>query len=669
MIRNNLESTIKSLINDSKIHLSSINPSDWYEQNMLMPRGSAFPGKFSFDLTPYWREPLDCASPHHPAKEVSIMKGAQLGGTVAVLNPIVGYTISQYPGNIMFLTGHSDLTEASIIKIDHMIDNCGMRKLIKPTVLRAKNSRSGDTNKSKEFAGGDLKSGSVTNHNLLRQHDVMIMIVDDYDAASQASKFAGSTRELVQKRTSAYAHKKKIYWVSSPQLKDSSNIEKVFLLGDQRYYNVPCPKCGEFIVLKWSIDIEGTDGKEKGGIFYKTENNRVLKNSVGYICQKCSNFFDDAKKYEMNINGFWHPTAEAQEEDHYSYQISSLYAPPGMDSWDYYAQQYVNANPENEAIDESKNQTFVNVVLGETYEPTGREIKANVLQKNTRNYEIGILPDKMSVDDGNGHIILITCACDLNGKLEDARLDYEVVAWSESGSSYSIDHGSIGTFVFNEKSKKIDKSREKWTYEHHKPNSVWGEFKKVIEKVYETDTGRKMKILITGVDTGYMDSYAWDFIDNKANGLVVGLKGKSRDDEITKIGRDVRYFDYGKSRKNLFLLEGNKLKDLLASYIALKWDEKESQSAGFMNFPTPSNGLYLYNNYFSHYEAEHRVVENKNNTSIGFVWKKKTSASQNHLFDCRYYNLALKHIITELVCREAKIKDFTWNDFVGMIVK
>jgi len=658
----NLEHQLIEMLDGCVVHISTLKPSEWYEANMTMPRGSAFPGPFKFNLTPYWREPLDCAAKDHPAKEISIMKGAQLGGTAAVLNPIVGYIISQNPGNMMFLTGHSDLSDAAIVKIDQMIDNCGLRKLIKPNVLRAKNSRTGDTNKSKEFSGGDLKAGSVTNHNLLRQHDVMIMIVDDYDAAPAFSKAAGATRELVQKRTSAFAHKKKIYWVSSPQVKGTSNIEEVFMLGDQRYYNVPCPCCGAAIILKWTISI---DEKENAGIFWQTDNSGILDpKSVGYICQECSGFFTDSNKYEMNLAGFWKPTAVPKELNHWSYQLSSLYAPPGMDDWAFYVGQYMAANPQDAKRNEKKHQTFLNVVMGQTYEQQGEEIQATELQKNIRDYEIDTIPEKLSIADGNGKIVTITCACDLNGKLEDARLDYEIVGWSESGASYRVTHGSIGTFIPNESGKLNKVVREHWTYENNKSNSVWPEFDKILGKIYETDTARKMKIFVTGMDTGYCELQAFTYIDT-SNFYILGLKGDKEDAYINYM-IDVPNFKIGQSRANLYMLKVGNIKDDLAALINLKWnkDNDQVQPAGFMNFPIPSGGKFLFENYFSHFQAESRLLDEKGN----FIWKKKTSIAQNHLFDCAVYNLALKEILVSLVGKDLKIKGFTWNDYVDLLL-
>ena len=658
--------TLMEFLEGTRLHISDINPSDWYEKNMVMPRGSAFPGPFKFDLTPYWREPLDCAAKNHPAKEVSIMKGAQLGGTVAVLNPIVGYTISQNPGNLMFLTGHSDLSEASVLKIDQMIDNCGLRKLIKPNVLRAKNSRTGDTNKSKEFSGGDFKSGSVTNHNLLRQHDVMIMIVDDYDAAQSSSKFAGATRELVQKRTSAFAHKKKIYWVSSPQAKGNSNIEQVFLLGDQRYYNVPCPCCAEFIVLDWEIPV---DGGEKAGIYWKLDSfGRVDRKSVGYICQKCAGFFTDSSKYEMNLHGFWKPTATPKEEDHYSYHISSLYAPPGMDDWAYYATQYIAAYPPNAITDEAKAKTFHNVVLGLPYEAVAVENTAKDLILNLRGYEVGIIPEKQSILDGNGKIILLTLSSDLNGKEDDARIDWEVVAWSEAGSSYSILQGSCGSFIPRETAKTYKIDREKKPYDRKKPNNVWLEFDKIAGAIYETDTGRRMKIFITGIDVGYLDTHVYDYIDN-CNNFTVGLKG-DKDKKYRKYGVDTVRFHKSKAHARSYMVEVNQVKDELSALMKLKWNQHtdDHQPAGFMNYPQPSGGMYDYSKYFEQFESEKKFErKDKESNVTEYRWEKKVSTAQNHFWDVRVYALVLRDIVADIVFRELKIKNGTWTDYVNIM--
>jgi len=662
------------IIESTKIQLSNILPSDWTEKHRVMTTDvSPFPGKFSFTRTPYYREILNCLSPYHPSRIIAVMKGSQNGCSTCVIESGIGYIIAQNPGNILFLTGHTELVEEAMNKkVDQMIDSCGLRPLIKPSILRTKNMRTGDTNRSKEFPGGSLIAGSASNHKLLRQRSVQFGFIDDFDAAKMSSKESGSTTTMIEQRFAAYYEKMKLFYISTPELKETSNIEPVFLLGDQRYYHIPCPKCGKFIVLKWNVEIEGTDGREKGGMIWKTDNHgHLLPGTVEYVCQKCANAFDDTDKDELNIAGKWVPTAEPSQEGYYSYHISSLYAPTQMYDWQFYVRKYLEACPQDAPRKEDKYKAFQNLVLGEPYEREGEAPKANQLQRNIRPYDPRIVPEKISIRDGNGKIVLLTCAADLNGNEDDARLDWEIVAWSENGASYSVVHGSIGTFVPREGNRVNKDDRFHWTYQRGKAYSVWPEFENILGTIYMTDNDRKMKVFIAGVDCGFHSNHAYAFVD-RANTYVIGLKGKdvevySRSSTVA----DIPAFHTAKERSKLFLVEVNAVKDDLADLMKLKWDESsgEKQPPGFMNYPQPSGGLYGFKNFFSHYESEHRVTEMRTNGAMVARWVKKSSISQNHCFDLRVYGMALKDILVSLVCRELKIKNYTWQDYVNLVLK
>jgi phage terminase large subunit GpA-like protein len=660
------ESELEDIIEGSRHEFSNIKPSDWYEQNRIMPPGSPYPGPWRYDRTPYMREIVDCLSPDNPAKVIAFMKGAQQGASSGVIIPGIGYIISQNPGNILFLTGHSDLSDEAMLKVDEMIDSCGLRPLIRPSILRAKNQRTGDTNKSKEFPNGSLASGSISNHNMLRQRDIRYGFIDDTDGGEKSKAATGSTVGLIKARFTAFRHHMKLLFISTPQLKQDSIIEPLYLQGDQRRYNIHCPCCHEPITFEWSIHV---NDKDSAGIFYKLDNHgKLIPESVGYICQECGGFFDDRNKEELNLNGLWIPTAIPQVEDHVSFHMSALYAPSAMYNWRHYVNDYLSYNPQGQAQDVSGMKSFTNLVLGLTWEDKGDELSATALMRNIRKYEVGIIPEKLSISDGNGKIILLTCACDLNGTEEDSRLDYEVVAWSESGASYSILHGSIGTFIPREGAKKNKQDREHWTYNHHKPKSVWGEFEKVLKSAYNTDTGRKMTIAIGAVDTGHYTNQAYEFIDN-TNYYAVGVKG-DKEHKFIKYGIDVPTFKHAKERSKLYILQVNKLKDEISQLMKLNWDEgnDESQPSGFMNFPQPANGFYDFQKFFEHYQAEHRVVSTDKQGTISSKWVKKDSTVQNHFFDVRIYNMALRDIMMYTILKELKVKPpYSWSDFASVL--
>jgi hypothetical protein len=145
----------------------------------------------------------------------------------------------------------------------------------------------------------------------------------------------------------------------------------------------------------------------------------------------------------------------------------------------------------------------------------------------------------------------------------------------------------------------------------------------------------------------------------------VALKGNK---EKYSPFRDVRSFSYGKDHANLFLVQVGHVKDELAGYMKLKWQEgiDESQPFGFMNYPMSADGKYDFKGFFSHYESEERFTDETGAAST--IWKKKSDQHQNHFWDIRVYHLALKDILLDEFFKEAKIKNGTWKDFVDIIM-
>ena len=651
-------SQLLDLIESGRVSLSDLKPSDWAEQNIVMPK--PFPGPLRYDKTPYTREIIDCFAKDHPAREIAVMGAAQFGKTASIIVPVIGYIIANDPGNIIMTVGHEDLIGEAMDKIDAMLDSTGLRKLIRPSAQRAKSQKTGDTNTIKQFPNGYLKLSAASNPKIWRQVDYKFGLIDDYEPVRAGTKQAGNTRDLIEKRFTAYNKTKKILYVSSPELKQGSNILEVYLMGDQRKFMIPCPCCGDFIELKWST--EGKNGDPAGITWKLCEDNRLDNDSVGYICQSCGDFFTDQYKSDFVTKGFWKPTAIPVRPEFYSYHMSSLYSPHGMSDWKHYVNKWLECNPIGGKRIEKKYQTFLNLDLGEPYEETGEVIKASQLQMNTRNYEIGIIPEKLSIADGNGKIILLTFASDMNGTLEDARLDWEVKAWSETGSCYSIEHGSIGTFVPRENQMKFKEDRERWTYEHNQNKSVWPEVEKLMAKEWASDSGRSFKIFIGGLDTGHCKVQAYTYID-KTNFNIFGLKG-DKESVYRRFGIDLPFFKPARERDKLFIVEVGQVKDRLSEFIRLKYDEfnDDIQPPGFINFPVPAKGLYQYKNFFSHYEAEQRIVETNENGEVASIWKKKDTVVQNHMWDVGVYGLVLKELSAYLVGKYEGNTKLSWRD-------
>lgn len=659
----NLSDRLYNLLDVVKTNFEFLTPSEWSEKNRkLSSEVSTIRGRFKYDNTPYTKEIIDTLSPYHPAKVIGIMKGSQSGITEGLIVNGIAWIIANEPGNIIFLSANDELSKEIIeTRLDQALVSCGIKHLIRPNTIRARNNRTGDTSKSKEFVGGRMFAGGVgSTDKMSRQRSIRYGFFDDWEAAPLSDKDQGDLFSILQKRFSTAKNLMKQYYISTPEVRPS-NIERVYLMGDQRKWHVPCPCCGEYIEILWSGKTK--ENNKYGICFEKDEDGVLIPETVGYICQKCGQMFREKNKYEINLLGKWIPTAVPKREGYVSYYLSNLTSASFMFGWTDFANEWIDIH-RNGGESRNKLKVFFNQTLGLPWEDRQDQIKKNALALNTRDYNIYTVPNALSKKDGNGEILILTCACDLNGTEDDARLDYEVVGHSVTGSVYCIDAGSIGTYQ-----PKLSKDgRDLWTYRNNVHNNVWDYFyNEIITRTYYTDEDDEMNIILTGIDTGYMTKWAYDFIDNYPG--AVGLKGKV-DDKFRKISNDYKKFKPALERNNLFILEVDLIKDDLSDMINLVWkkDQEYSQPAGFINFPIPSEGKYTVNGYFKQYEAEQKVIEqNDDGEAIGWKWVRKHASAANHYFDTMVYNLSLRNIYANMICKEMKIKYAHWADFVNLI--
>ncbi|MBB6236503.1 phage terminase large subunit GpA-like protein [Pedobacter sp. AK013] len=651
----------------------------WIESNIKLPRTSSeYSGHFSYDLTPYWKEPVSHMHPNSPVRTISIMKCVQSGATESVIIPVILYSMSEDPCSMLLTAGDLSLAKDTVEKrIDPVILESGLSHLLRPHVVKRANNRSGDTGESKEFIGGSFRARGTQSATAFRQFPAKKVWADDYDAAPRELGKEGSVRGLIEGRQNSFGDKAKSNYISTPTETLTSNINEMFMLGTQKAWHWPCPHCGTFVKVEFKIERE--DGNIAGIVWSTDNKNRLIPSSVAFMCPNCANTIQEKSKYELNINGIWVPGTDSPVERlHESYHFCGLALPAGFTGWVKIVEEFLQANPPGGRTNVKKLKTWNNLRMGLPFAETGETPRVNELMQNTRKYFPGVVPDVTCAADCNGSIIMLTLACDLNGIMdkdnEDVRLDWEILAHTTTGATYSVDHGSIGTFKrLRERTKEEqerDFERDKWTLTHNVKNSVWDTFEEVIKKEYPMEGGNFMSISITVVDTGFSEKLAMSFIQKMKQDkvLIYGVKGRT-EATFRKIGRDTSAITRAKEHPNsLYILEVNQMKDDLAQMMKLREGSDGSQPNGFMNFPESRDGKYTMKSYFSHYEGERRTEEIKEGNVLGFKWDKKNSSSQNHFWDVRIYNNAAPMIYLDVLKRsDPRYKMLTWEDFVMLV--
>jgi phage terminase large subunit GpA-like protein len=237
--------------------------SEWADRyRTLSSRAAAEPGRYRTRRTPYMKDIMDALSPGHPAQRIVFMKAAQVGATEAG-NCFLGFIIHQAPGPALAVQPTVELAKRnSRQRIDPLIEESpALRDKVKP----ARSRDAGNTMLSKEFAGGILIMTGANSAVGLRSTPARYIFLDEVDAYPASADEEGDPVSLAEARSLTFAHRRKVFLVSTPTIRGLSRIEREYEASDQRRYFVACPHCGipqwlKFERLRWEKGKPETGG-------------------------------------------------------------------------------------------------------------------------------------------------------------------------------------------------------------------------------------------------------------------------------------------------------------------------------------------------------------------------------------------------------------------------
>lgn len=636
-------------------------PADYAEKNIKLTRDvSPITGRYSYDHTPYWREPANRAHPRDSAKVIIIVKDGQSGATQGVVVPVTTWTISDDPCNIMVTSGNEVLSKEFVsTRLDPAIKSAGIMHLIRPNTIRAKNAKTGNTDYHKQFAGGNAFFCSIGSIDTVgKQKSLTKGIFDDYSAGELNDKKQGALFNIIQQRFNTSATTQKQYFISTMENSPDPTY-LLFLQGDQRKWHVPCPHCDEFIELKFSVE---SDGENCGVLYDKDERGLLIHDSVRYKCQNCHGEFLEKDKYKIIKNGKWIPTAKPLRHGWYSYQKTGLVNPAQFDGWNTIIEEWIDIFSDGET-DTEKLKAFKTLRLGEPYEDKREHVSTHKLLTHCSSYESCIIPDNLSLSVGAGRVALITAGVDCGGTEDDARLDYEIVAWTENGQSFSIATGEIGTHSNNKKIKD-DETRDRWTYRHGQRNCVWDMLEKIMNYQYKCESGDGYGVVsVTAIDSGWMEDYVTQFIDQKK---IASFAVKGEGKKLAIPGADRPFYKKSSKINGLVIVETNHTKEEISRQMERSWDDTMGdQPSGYMNFPLVDE-MYGLRSFFEQMTGEERVPDvGAGGVIRGYRWTPRKGA-QNHKFDCRNYAFVARQVFIDEVMGKQKTR---WSDYVTLLYK
>ena len=539
--------------------------SQWAEENRILSgSASSEPGRWSNARTPYLVEIMDELSPQSAATDVAFMKGAQIGGTEVLINTAL-YYIKHCPSPIgQFQT--TEQTAKRFIK---------QREIPAFSAMGLNDIFSGDEMYLKEFPGGALITGWSNSPSNLRSMPIRIALCDEISEWAKDCGGQGDACDLVKKRTANFPRKKR-FWNSTPGIEGECRITEKFEAGDRRYYNVPCPHCGQLHKWQWANMV--WDHDESGNALVKTARMK---------CPHCGGEYGEHYKTELMAAGVWVP--ENENGAYPSFHLSALYSPLGWFSWADAVTEFIEAQG-----DINKLKAFTNNVLGEPWSvDSGQQLDQYGLKARCENYDA-------EVPEG---VVILTCGVDT----QDDRLECEIVGWGAGLQSWGI-HKKV--FIG-------DPSQQ----------AVWDALDSQLMSSYRNAAGEHLYIAATLIDSGgHHTQDVYKFTGAREGRNIFACVGKAGPGRPI-VSRPKRTDKSRKQDATLVNVGVDTAKDQL-----FNWLPQEDRTAnGYCHFPISDE---YDDEHFAQLTSEKRVTKWVRGSK---VWSYKKIRNRNEALDIRNY--------------------------------
>ncbi|WP_178134052.1 phage terminase large subunit family protein [Vineibacter terrae] len=460
------------------------------EREVSSESGSPFPGRWSNDTAPHLEEIMECLSLSHPAREVTVAKGAQLGVTECGLN-LIGQIATEVPCTVLVTLPSLDTLKSYIkTKLMPMIEASPKVK----AAVREQKSRDedGSTTSLKKFAGGWISLTTASSSKGLQMISVRVYIAEEISEYPFDVDQRGDPLSLGDARTIFWSGREKKFRNSTPNIKGSCRVTQRYEAGDMRQRYVPCPHCGDYQVLRWERMVK--EGQWRGmipclscGVPIEQKHKRAIMARGKAVWLKTypgdGHPGDVVKPEEI-------PTFRARPSNgrQPSFWISGLYSPvltwfDIVDDWD--AAKGI----------QSKEKKFVQQVLGEAWEEKGEAPDhERLLERRQADMQPRRIPPGA---------LFLTGAADVQGN----RIEWCVWAWGIGYTRWLIDKGIIEG-------------------DPHKPE-VWRKLDEVTQRRYEDWRGEHWGIDAFGCDSGYATGmvYRWA-LRHAGTGRIFALDGR-----------------------------------------------------------------------------------------------------------------------------------------------
>ncbi|MGF7160137.1 phage terminase large subunit GpA-like protein [Rhodoligotrophos appendicifer] len=541
----------------------------WAEANIVFSeRESPFPGPYNRTLFPYFDEVLRALGPEDPCRFVTMMKSAQLGGTV-LGNIFTGGSLAMDPGDILYVHPTEDNARRwSKMKLSPMLK--GTPALCDLFPQKSRDGSDSVMYKERRDGRGAIQISGANSPASLSQVTMRRQVQDDL--AKWEMNAAGDPEVQADSRSRSHEFAK-ILKVSTPLVQPGCRITRSFDAGSQEYPYVPCPHCEHMQVLEWENMLQHLD--------------EARPENACFVCVECGGVIEEHHRRSMLKGLEWRAQNPLAKREHRSFYLWSAYS--YLQSWERIAREWLKAKG-----DPASEQSFLNDTVGLAYKAQGESVPWEEIRDraSVSVYARGTIPVGA---------LLLTIGVDCQAD----RVEWQVIGWGRDFRRHVIEYGVFPGHVTDAG------CQEKLTG--------------LVSQSWRNAAGRDISADMIAIDGNAWTEDVWSWVRKHPSSKVIMVRGvanetapriqrvkkeRTRDGRLLKYSR--RFFNFGTSVMKMSLY-----RDL---------GKQDPEMRGYVGFPKG-----LDDEYFRQLTAEHRKpVKNKAGFTV-YQWVKDPNQANEGL--------------------------------------
>jgi phage terminase large subunit GpA-like protein len=544
-----------------------VDLNQWAADYLEFGTESPYPGRYSPERLPFFKRVLEVLGPDHPAREVTLLKSAQLGGTL-LAQIFIAASMDLDPGGILYCQA----TEANANRLAKTKWRLQIRSTPRlQEIFETRQSKEGGNStlyQERKDGRGWLQFTGANSAAALSMVSVKRLVKDDL--SKWENNEAGDPEYQADSRARAF-REAKIFAIGTGLLETNCRTTRSFLGGTQEHYHVPCPHCGHrhpFDPHNFVANID-PDHPER----------------ACFTCPACGGVIEERHRSAIVAAGEW--VAHNPGAERVSFYVWAAYA--GLESWARIAHSWLAAKG-----DPTAEQVWWNDAAGQAYSLPGDSPPWGELKERAEaaGRPRGVIPSGA---------LLLTLSLDV----QDLYLEGVVVGWGRDLKRWVIERVIVEGHISTPETR--------------------AELTDLVARQWPMENGGARQVDITGIDGNAWTDAVYDWARNFAPRHVVMLRGVGGDaaPALAKVrkerNREGKLVKYGTRFYNVGV---NALKGGLYKFLRIA----NPSERGYIDFPAG-----LEDDYYEQLTAEKRVAVVDRRGFPQYQWTKAPNARNEQL--------------------------------------